>query len=257
MRTADALANYPFCSTSIQDGSFLGSTPEDRFMQVVWRIREWTLSATEDLKYTQDSSDPGFHVVVIIGGGAGVQIAMGSNDSIGGETDGYEDEEEILCFWRRTRKLSEIEDPNLNISPQATLIEFEAEAEVEPDKVVDEVDVPGAGKLSSFIGFTAYTGDHFAYLTTDPATGPDSGLVITLKVGGETWDYITLYYEDNAEFPTELWECAGEIVLEASEFWPWVVDGDPTWDTATGEQLEDPLRLDTNGSPRAMFVTVT
>lgn len=250
---ADGYCNFPFMpSTPIRVGSFMGGTPEDRYMEVIWRIASWQLTGTADLIW-----DTGVGPApVVMPSGGGMIVIPGSFVLAGvTSTSGFADEDDILNAWRLTSHNQTI---NTDIAGQIAQLDWGPESDHSHDEIVDEVLVEGGGLLSSALLFTASDGDVQGYLGTEEGAevggsytlSEATGLTLKVKVNGTLIHESDLFMDDRTEYPDRAWTCAGDIVLQAYSWREVLINGTPTWDTSDGSQLADPERNDTNGRPR-------
>jgi len=266
MAAPNGNANYPFASTTpLRDGSFLGAATEDKFMQIVWRIRRWSLYVTSDLIWTPDNTDPGTFYTVL-SAASSYTIEPGFSPTSGAA---FSSEDDIWCGnfsttgWRETRQSGTYVDGSLT---QGMEIQITGQGSyINADPGISE---EGSGTLESELVFYAYDGDENAFLGTNfgtpamigTATDTATGLVIQVKVGGVLSSSNSLYRSsaNDGTFPNQEWSCAGDIIMEppaTGGFWPWEIDGTNTFDIDDGTQGPDHKRPDTDGRPRAIGAT--
>lgn len=242
----DAFANFPFLPEPGADltfNSFLSGGTEDRFTERIWRLRRWGLYGNVTLENSGVGN--GIYDIIDISDPAGAGYIF-NGENAEAVTSAFISLDDILEFWRKTKTASggDIidegtgeESPRFDIwwGPRGTY------------------DLDG-GRLDSELFVEKFpNGDEFFQLSTNPdriTTGDYrvSDAFLTFDPAGDN-NSVTLY-ESDAEF----YAFFGEFVLiPGGLYWPWTIAGDPTYDTASGAQLRNPLRRDTNGSPLIYF----
>lgn len=239
-------AHLPFLSEDISaltPGSFMGGGTEDAFMASIWRLRRWNLyghlervpHGDSPVVEFDDPTGPGY-------------ILNGESNFAGLESDAFIDLDDILTQWRATRSYS---------APEIGAAGIDMFWGPRGSYSLED------GRLDSEILITATEGDTEFFLGTQQGRevgGPDGGVLDTASSVAlhftdcdGTTTLITLWYPNNVEVPT-IDDWTGDLYLKPGDlWWPWPIDGTDTWNIGTGAQEEDPLRLDTNGSPRAFL----
>lgn len=246
----DRLAHFPFPwedLSALTPGSFLGGiATEDPLVAAVWRLRRWNLYGYIERLPTGD--DPVVELNDPTGPG---YIFNGENNFSGEESDPFDSSpDDIMEHWRKTRSYS-----GATVGGPAGIDIFWGPR----GNYASDGNPAIAGVLDSEILFTASDGDTEFFLGTQEGRvvgGPDGGILDTpssvdfqfTDCAGTTTT-ITLWYPHTSDTPAiEDWQ--GNLYLKPGDlWWPWPIDGDDTWDVATGEALQDPFRNDTNGHP--------
>jgi hypothetical protein len=240
----DRVAHFPFLPESLgalTSGSFLSGFTEDDLIAAVWRLRRWNLNGSIDWVPVVGSpvncfnvSDPGY-------------INNGENNAPGFETSPFSSIDDILEKWRETFSQS--------IGTAGTVAGVTIQWG--PRGSYDPAGDPGiGGVLDSELFFNFTNGDDNFYLGTQEGRNVGSetlsnpaNVEFTYIDAGGNETVVPLFFGDgDVPGTTDDWD--GAIVLRPGDlWWPWVINGDATYDTATGAQLEDPLRNDSNGHP--------
>lgn len=244
---SDASAHLPFLPQgpeTLTPNSFFAFNTEDELMEAVWRLRRWSFGtgpAPDDALVWKPS--------------VGTEIELIPYDTTGpifnGEdtvapTAAFADEDDILTAWRMTR---------VNSGTVVGSNSFNALLFWGPLGSYSEIAPEDGGLLDSELLITLSAGDILHYLGTQQNKEVAPGIFLEntasaiLHFNGVP---IALYFETNPDEPTDDWR--GELFLDKDNlYFAWDINGTPTYDVGTGEQLANPLRLDSNGSPRAYF----
>lgn len=255
---SDALGHFPFLPESIGAltvGTFLSGNAEDDLIAAVWRLRRWNFYG--DLTWHPfdegGTGGPAINCFVVANPS---YINMGESNLVGFETSAFSSLDDILEAWRQTRSVTD----GVNGSTAGVDIWFG------PRGGYDTTGNPAVGgALDSELLFIFENGDDVYYLGTqegriinanDPPNAlnqaADIDFTYTDPGGNET--AVALFFDDQEISPgvlkTDNW--TGSLILKPGDlWWPWTIAGTATYDTATGEQLRNPLRNDSSGFPLA------
>ena len=237
----DVFANYPFLNVAegtLTFGSFLGATTEAGFMSHIWKLRRWALYGVVTLETALDV----FEVLNLPTPDESGYIMNGENSYPGEETDEFSDVDDILTTWRRTRNYA------------AGVIIDEESGEKSATRDIWWGPIGTYGETSGLLDSSFYVekfpnGDESFQLASDPFLFVDeprlSDAFLTFDPDGDNVT-VPLYETDDPTYSFQ-----GEFILiPGGLYWDWIINGEATYNTSTGAQIRDPLRLDANGSPR-------
>ncbi len=250
---ADGDGRFPVAPDTTRPGSFLGGTPGAIFTKCFYQVRTWQIRLTASLLCRHEAlSTP----VEVMPAGTAVVVDAGFHHLL--VTGAYADENDI---WQGFRP-SANEEQN-GSDPLYAFMEFR-----EPlFYTLDEPGMDGVGRFDSRVFFTDATEDVIEVLgTPEGETSPSSdiltiatSLVLEVELDGVVIRTVPLFRNVDGGADAE-WSIAGRIIVEpipTAGFWPWPVNGSPTYDVDTGEELVAGGHLlpDANGFPRAFAAT--
>lgn len=258
---ADVDANYPFEADLDEAGlaanSFFEGQTQDRFMEMIWRISSWNVTTQFPLNWFPGGpSDPTYYFTVLTD-----SFPVLSGASPGGSPP-FVDADDILTGWRKTiaGKTEIVVRPNPpdpdDEFTQTSYIEWGENGVWFNTRRVADVILQGYGKLTSRLLFTAFEGDVFGYLGTEYGAAVGTGFLtrssgLYLRVGTEVnhLEY-PLYQDDISDLPFNVWDnTTGLIYLTPYTYFPYNINGSPTYNVLTGVQELPHDRTGANGFP--------
>jgi hypothetical protein len=231
---SDGFAHLPFLSNgNVASGSwFAVDNDEERFNEIVKRVRKWRLEVVTDITWYDGTATTS---PVLLAGtldfyaGADVQAPVSA----------YADEADLLCNFRAT--VMETATESVNGGAPGTVV-FGMDGE---GQWTENPTTLFTGIVSSYFRLGVATPDTFIYLHADSDSDYTDPTAISLVFDPGVSDFTITLYDDPdtvVNFPGSFW-AGGPITITPVEWWPYEdEDGNPTWDTANGDQLADPRR---------------
>ena len=289
MSKPDVRANFPFAPLPEiliprslgrylplpRSGSFMQSgigvtDSEDKFMEMIWRVKTWKITCNTDVKWyiPQISPYPDivltvFHREDTVLFGAGIDKPVSSSPAF---TQAYQDPEDILVNPRFTELEAKVFDTALEDHYVKIFIN-NAGGISDARDFGGGVTLPFQGVLDSYFLLDANYGSTRDVPTTDFDSLDDpvgQSVTVQLKMHGQVLGAASLYKEKEPPStpprPPRYFQSLSPIIIEPHEWWEYrEVASNPataTWNQYTGAQLLDPLRFTPDNSRGRFFVQV-